>query len=390
MVDRIHKYVAHLSSLTGVDCGVLDISLKTIGKGHFCTNCPCRCDYINTHLYGCWEAHRWGGKYIYYCPAGFIFIAVAVVNETGMPQSGVLAGPVIMGALEDFEPPFDVRGIVNLSTTRVNDLAELMGVLFPALADQGGYGLELEQNTLLNDIYKVIDEMKYKPAAFYPLETEKKLQAAIIHGDKEHSKELLNTLLGYIFFQSNADLDTIKSRVAELLVLLGRSAIEGGAEANQIFSMNADYTKAIERFDSLESLSLWLTGIINRYISYVFEFSEAKHTDVLHKVTAYVKEHYSEKLSLAGIAEHVYLSKSYLSKIFKEEMHCSLTDYINSIRVEKSKLLMLDPRLSLVEVAAASGFDNQSYFTKVFRRMTGVSPGKYRETRGINKKTASN
>ncbi|HIV02962.1 MAG TPA: helix-turn-helix transcriptional regulator, partial [Candidatus Aphodoplasma excrementigallinarum] len=113
------------------------------------------------------------------------------------------------------------------------------------------------------------------------------------------------------------------------------------------------------------------------------------HTDILHKVTAYVKAHYSEKLSLAGIAEHVYLSKSYLSKIFKEEMHCSLTDYINRIRVEKSKLLMLDPRLSLVEVAAASGFDNQSYFTKVFRRVTGVSPGKYRETRGINKKTAS-
>ena len=264
-----------------------------------------------------------------------------------------------------------------------------MGALFPALAEQGGYGLELEQNTLLNDIYKVIDEIKYKQTSFYPLETEKKLQAAIIEGDKERSKELLNTLLGYIFFQSNADLDTIKSRVTELLVLLGRSAIEGGAEANQIFSMNADYAKAIERFDSLESLSLWLTGIINRYISYVFEFSEAKHTDVLHKVTAYIKAHYSEKLSLAGIAEHVYLSKSYLSKIFKEEMHCSLTDYINRIRVEKSKLLMLDPRLSLVEVAAASGFDNQSYFTKVFRRVTGVSPGKYRETRGINKKTAS-
>ena len=383
MIDQIQKYAAHIESLTGVPCSVFDVTLKELGSGHFCAGCPARCDFINTHLYGCWEAHRWGGKYIYYCPAGFIFVAAAVANETGMLQSGVLAGPIVMGNAEDFDAPFAADGIINLTTTQVNDLAELMGGLFPTLADKGGYGLSTEHNTLLNDIYKVIDEIKYKETAFYPLELEKELQTAIISGNKGRAKELLNTLLGYIFFSSNADLATIKSRVAELLVLLGRSAIEGGAEANQIFSMNADFSKEIGRFDSLESLSVWLTGIINRYISDVFEFAEAKHTDVMHKVTAYIKAHYSEKLSLSDIAEHVYLSKSYLSKIFKEEMHCSLTDYINSIRIEKSKLLMLDPKLSLVEVAAVAGFDNQSYFTKVFRKVTGVSPGKYRETRGV-------
>ena len=386
MNDRMHKYSAHLASLTGVPCSVLDISLKSLDAGHFCMQCPLGCDFVNTHLYGCYEAHRWGGKYIYYCPAGFIFVAATAVNEMGMPQFGALAGPVIMGNPEDFDVPFPVDTIVTLSTKKVNDLAELMGVLVPALSEKGEFGLDMNQGALLNDLYKVIDEIRLNEKAFYPLELEKELRDAIIRGDKARSKELLNSLLGYVFFSSNANFDTIKSRVAELLVLLGRSAIEGGAEANQIFAMNDDFAKELDKFESLESLSIWLTGIINRYISYVFEFGDAKHTDVMHKVTAYIKAHYGEKLSLSDIAQQVYLSKSYLSKIFKEEMNCSITDYINSIRIEKSKLLMLDHTLSLVEVASIAGFDNQSYFTKVFRKMTGISPGKYREKSGLKKK----
>lgn len=124
-------------SLTGVPCSVFDVTLKELGSGHFCAGCPARCDFINTHLYGCWEAHRWGGKYIYYCPAGVIFVAAAVANETGMLQSGVLAGPIVMGNAEDFDAPFAADGIINLTTTQVNDLAELMGGLFPTLADNG-------------------------------------------------------------------------------------------------------------------------------------------------------------------------------------------------------------------------------------------------------------
>ena len=92
----------------------------------------------------------------------------------------------------------------------------------------------------------------------------------------------------------------------------------------------------------------------------------------------YIKTNYREKITLDDVANYAYLSKSYLSKIFKEEMDCTLTAYINKVRVEKSKQLLLDERISLADIAGQVGFEDQSYFTKVFKKVTGISPGKFK------------
>lgn len=72
------------------------------------------------------------------------------------------------------------------------------------------------------------------------------------------------------------------------------------------------------------------------------------------------------------------MSKSYISKIFREEMQCSITDYINKIRIMKSKSFLMDRSLSIDDIAAMTGFTDKSYFTKVFKKIIGISPGKYR------------
>ena len=96
----------------------------------------------------------------------------------------------------------------------------------------------------------------------------------------------------------------------------------------------------------------------------------------------YVRVHYDEKISLDDIAQHVYLSRTYLSSIFKEETGQSLFSYINSVRVDKSKRFLLDNSIRLVDIAGLCGFEDQSYYTKVFKRMTGVSPKKFRDSHG--------
>ncbi len=64
-------------------------------------------------------------------------------------------------------------------------------------------------------------------------------------------------------------------------------------------------------------------------------------------------------------------------------MQTNFVTYVNSIRIEASKKLLLDSSIPLMEVSDRVGFDEQSYFTKVFKKMTGVTPGKYRESRGV-------
>ena len=192
----------------------------------------------------------------------------------------------------------------------------------------------------------------------------------------------MNELIGHIYCASNFDLHTIKVRAMELIVLLSRAAIDAGADVQEIFLFNTNYISEIEKFDSLEDLSIWLSGIMHRFINYSFDFTQVKHSDIVYKVMEYVKSNYASKITLDDVAKHVYLSRSYLSSVFKEETGYSLFNYINRVRVEKSKLYLLDNSISLVDVAAMCGFEDQSYFTKVFKKATGVSPKKYRDSRG--------
>ena len=88
------------------------------------------------------------------------------------------------------------------------------------------------------------------------------------------------------------------------------------------------------------------------------------------------------------MARRVYLSPAYFSRVFKQETGETFNNCLNRIRIEKSKELLLHQNLRLTDIAQLTGFEDQSYFTKVFRRITGVPPLKFRENKGIPQKKA--
>ena len=91
-----------------------------------------------------------------------------------------------------------------------------------------------------------------------------------------------------------------------------------------------------------------------------------------------MQDNYSEHLELAQVAEYVGLSPSYFSALFKQIVGVSFREQLCRIRVEESKRLLLQKDYSLVDIALAMGFPDQSYYSKVFKRIVGVTPGKYR------------
>jgi YesN/AraC family two-component response regulator len=80
----------------------------------------------------------------------------------------------------------------------------------------------------------------------------------------------------------------------------------------------------------------------------------------------------------------VFLSPAYFSRIFKEEMGENFNSYVNLIRIEAAKKLLLNEQVPLVDISSLVGFEGQSYFSKVFKKMTGMTPGRFREARGRN------
>ena len=371
--------IAHFSGVSNVDAVIFDNYEGANGA------CPCErckhCDYIYTHRYGAFEAQRLSGDYVYYCPLGFVFISV-IINE----DKWCVAGPIITDEACEFDSPAGLAAFPdapNLSFEKVKHCAGLLLSLFPKSSPvpESPPAVPAYQEHPPEKTGKLIHELKLGHS--YPIELEKKLRHAILNGDQKKSKEYLNMLLGQIFFSHDADFEIIKHRVIELIVILSRAAIEKGMDITQVLMLNTDYFLKIETIRTLDELNSWLVRIINRFIGYMFEFNDVKYNDVLNKAVKYIKKHYNEKLTLDMLSREVFLSKAYLSKIFNTRMNCSFTQYINKIRVQNSKPLLLDRRMSIVAIANLVGFEDQSYFTKIFKQLEGVSPGEYRRTEGL-------
>lgn len=101
----------------------------------------------------------------------------------------------------------------------------------------------------------------------------------------------------------------------------------------------------------------------------------------VREAQAYVAAHYGQKLTLREVAGAVHLSKNYFSFLFRAQTGLTFTQYVNRLRVEKSKEYLRCTSLPIVEVMLRVGFEDQSYFSKVFKQNTRLSPGQYRAQR---------
>lgn len=93
----------------------------------------------------------------------------------------------------------------------------------------------------------------------------------------------------------------------------------------------------------------------------------------------YIRAHYTEKFSLAALAEALHVDKSYLLRTFKQVTGNTLLEYHNRVRCEAAKELLTRPELTAAYIASAVGYVSASHFSQVFRRLTGKTPSEYRK-----------
>lgn len=93
----------------------------------------------------------------------------------------------------------------------------------------------------------------------------------------------------------------------------------------------------------------------------------------------YIEEHYREKIHLRSVADHVYVSQWYLSKLLHRETGKSFPDLVNGIRIREAKKLLQDPHLRISDVSERIGFMDPAHFSRAFKRETGMSAGEYRK-----------
>lgn len=97
------------------------------------------------------------------------------------------------------------------------------------------------------------------------------------------------------------------------------------------------------------------------------------------QIVQFLKENYTQNISLTSLSEQYGLSVGYLSGRLKEDLGLSFSEYVTSKRIQKAKELLVDETLSIEAVAEMVGYNDYFYFTKVFKKNTGISPSKYRK-----------
>ena len=136
---------------------------------------------------------------------------------------------------------------------------------------------------------------------------------------------------------------------------------------------------------SLQELAKDRSSIGSPGIRALLLIVELGHDDVLRekdwqveRCLNYIHEHYTSSFSFETLAQTISVSPSYLFRIFKRRMRVTPMHYRNLLRIDKAKLLLLNRRLTMKEIAWHVGFEDDKYFSRVFKKETGSSPHQFR------------
>lgn len=208
---------------------------------------------------------------------------------------------------------------------------------------------------------------------------ENKMLNAIKKGDYTDAMVRMNELMQFpILPRTNDGVRNKKNTLLIMNTLLRKSIEQVKVHPVYIDELSRKFAIQIEHMTSENQLDILRVEMIHKYCLLVNNFSRSDYSDMIRQCMDYVDFHYMEELSLAKFAEQYYVSNTHLSAVFKKEVGINLKEYIQEVRLRQARLQLNTTRLPIQEIAGNCGFLDVNYFTRVFRKVHGMSPREYR------------
>lgn len=338
-----------------------------------------------------------GQSYISLCHAGLVLVCVPVMDKD-KALGGIFFGkcfwePLTQELIRDIEKRLNgasadrkklVSAIRELPFIQGRKINKAAGFLFDLLYEVGGFDPRVirwrrERSEQQSQIGEFIQERKKLGAEWqYPLESERELMGKVKIGDRTGAKEILNSILGTILFGTIPDTGILKARLLELLSILSRSAVEGGVDINVMLEKNLTYVNKVMQINNQEDLCAWISRALDEFIELVYSSQDGRKVSQIRPAVNYIDANYNKPITLADVAKASHLSVSRLAHVFKEQMGITIIDYLTSVRIERAKQLLLATNQNCTEICFEVGYNNQSYFTRTFKGLVGITPRKFR------------
>lgn len=213
------------------------------------------------------------------------------------------------------------------------------------------------------------------------LELEERLLSNVEHGRADEIEKLFQRPAeGRAGSMADSALRQEKNLIICTATLVSRAAIRGGLDAETAFSLSDDFIQKAELLDNLEAL----TGLNARM---VLEFAR-RVEDVrcgtsgsvfIRRAREYILTNLSEPITTAVLAKALGMNRTHLCERFVRETGMTVNAFVTAVKMDEAKRLLAVTKKSAVEIAEYLGYSSQSYFVKVFKKIHGVTPGKFRK-----------
>ena len=200
-------------------------------------------------------------------------------------------------------------------------------------------------------------------------------------GDVEKAKELCLAKISEkkgLGELSDSPLQSLKYHFAITMAMLARYCIEGGLDLSTSYALSDFYIQEADRVSTMDELNTLHTTACLDYARRMKNLRKKRITSKpISKCLDYIYDHLHTRITLSRLAELTGLNSSYLSRLFHKETGMTVSDYIQQTKIETAKNMLLHSSYSAAEIASILAFSDQSYFTEVFKKQTGLTPKRY-------------
>lgn len=341
------------------------------------------------------ESVRWGESYVFFLLPGIISWIVPLVRDQD------IVGGIIGGHVVPDRDPYNLMECVNQLTfygcrrktaeklvhdlpvwphDKINRAARWLFDEFyrrsawaPARLNRNRVQA-LQQRQIAEEIH---EQKKGRGRDTTPVDKERILLSLMKAGDQKNARRELNKMLGTMFSLS-PNLNILRARVIEMMGYLVRTAVEDNPELTSLIEENHARMATLIDTRDFEELAAAVRHALDSFMHNIYLTGRSRSNPAVWKIYNYLDEHFREPLALADVAEYAGLSTYRVSHLFKETTGQSVFQYVLRLRVKEAQRLLERTGMSCTEIAYETGFTDQSYFIKQFRRLMGITPARYR------------
>lgn len=200
---------------------------------------------------------------------------------------------------------------------------------------------------------------------------------------EQKNKEAILEIIKSKHIEENKEYIPISTKKNDLIiwnVIFVREIIKQGSSKQFIHTIYNKYYRTIQTLNSLEQLQKLEIDIATCYLNILIDFVEVTDNFVINKVIGLLYIRLEDHLTLQDISNELNVSVGYISKCFKRNMNVSVMTYFKNIKIDRAKTLLKSTDKTILEISSQLSFCDQGNFSKVFKKIVGMTPMEYRNT----------